>query len=545
MQKENKKISFRDIEFWSDRSISRFILTVPALTLCLVVAFLSIGINDIVGVVFNRFPVSTVSSVQSFFAFLRSNIPIIRVALVIPLLLFVNPKFRELTPTEITIASLVAIGGGYFLDLLPVETANGLIPSAFLLLWCIAWGIIQYDYQQKYNKELEIQEYLTKERIQELYEQYKDWQNKDLQYISYKLRIFLNSSIFKIPFNIRKITLKASRDTLRFLFVISLQASIFYVVNFWISSRIKDYYHYFLVGSLVVYLGVMAFHLIHRCLVETPVLWVIERMSDFAFNGLQWLDTPFEYVMSLNNLIAEKVILFTERQYTLSLRSRNPLVLISLAVANISIRTILLTIRILVSSLRIALNSLCFLFCRARIILTTIVIILISIIVFIFYSIMPFFGLVWNVLLEISFSLESNLRRRYLQWVLLIIWGLSINTLAGLMAIRVSGTYPWIFSITFATLSVSYLVFMFYGTLANCRTIEEEWNDIVEPLSERLAHSVFGFVLISWGLIGIDRIFQINYFNPQPDLVVITIILLALTIIVFIATLVSNLRNNR
>jgi hypothetical protein len=739
MQRENKKRSFlniiRDIEFWSDRSISRFILTVPALTLCLVVAILSIGINDIAGVVFNRFPVSTVSSVQSFFAFLRSNIPIIRVALVIPLLLFVNPKFRELTLTEITIASLVAIGGGYFLDLLPVETANGLIPSAFLLLWCVAWGIIQYDYQQKYNKELEIREYWTKERIQKeysdlqaaersiandleslrhrynlaiikekelsilslssfesvisliilrnqlymgylpaesiegqlqilvqiqeklpmeleqalldkyyssirqvcntnigvfSYEEFKEevkrqlerikkinssssseieeilreqYQNLSFSHIldflsiesskidinSYNfhkklqeklqtevrrkaniqsfsvdklvklwfkkmiiqediivlntLKSFLSSSTFKIPFDIRKITLKASRDTLRFLFVISLQASIFYVVNFWISSQIKDYYHYFLVGSLVVYLGVIAFYLIHRCLVETPVLSVIERMSDFAFNGFQWLDTPFEYVISLNNLIAEKVILFTERQYTL--RSRNPLVLISLAVANISIRTILLTIRILVSSLRIALNSLCFLFCRARIILTTIVIILISIIFLIFYSIMPFFGLVWNVLLEISFSLESNLRRRYLQWVLLIIWGLSINTLAGLMAIRISGTYPWISSITLATLSVSYLVFMFYGTLANHRTIEEEWNDIVEPLSNRIAESVVSFVLISWGLIGIDRIFQINYFNPQPDLVVGTIILLAPTIIVFIAALVSDLRNNR
>jgi len=565
MQKENKKKSLRDIEFWVDYSISRFILTVPALTLCLFVAILSIGINDIVGVVFNRFPVSTVSSVQSFFAFLRSNIPIIRVALVIPLLLFVNPKFRELTPTEITIASLVAIGGGYFLDLLPVETANGLIPSAFLLLWCVAWGIIQYDYQQKYNKELEIREYWTKERIQELNKQYKDLQiesskidinsynfNKKLQEklqediaLAYKLRIFLSSSTFKIPFDIRKITLKASRDTLRFVFVISLQDSIFYVVNFWISSRIKDYYHYFLVGSLVVYLGVMAFHLGIRCLVETPVLSVIERMSDFAFNGLQWLDTPFEYAISLNNLIAEKVILFTERQYTLSLRSRNPLVLISLAVANISIRTILLTIRILILSLGIALNSLCFLFCLAREILTTIVIVPISIIVFIFYSIMPFCGLARNVFVEISLSLESNLRRRYLQWVLLIIWGLSINTLAGLMAIRVSGTYPWIFSITFATLIFSYLVFMFYGTLANCRTIEEEWNDIVEPLSERLALSVFSFVLISWVLIGIDRIFQINYFNPQPDLVVITIIMLGLTIIVFIAALVSNLRNNR
>ncbi|MFM6132311.1 MAG: hypothetical protein ACKPBV_26940 [Sphaerospermopsis kisseleviana] len=732
MQKKNKTIP--DIEFWSDHSISRFILTVPALTLCLVVAILSIGINDIVGVVFNRFPVSTASSVQSFFAFLRSNIPIIRVALVIPLLLFVNPKFRELTPTEITIASLVAIGGGYFLDLLPVETANGLIPSAFLLLWCVAWGIIQYDYQQKYNKELEIREYWTKKRIQELNKQYEDLQaaedsiandlaslqhkynlaiikekelsilfipsfgqlisrirnrnisnellyvpsffpaeietqlemvgkiyeespteieeellneyrnsrtsssyryseyrtsslfsleekefkeevkrqleriktinssslseieyilQKQYQNLSFshildflneesllpeklriklrdktqiqsfpvdklmelwfkkmknqedialnaKLRIFLNSSTFKIPFDIRKITLKSSRDTLRFLFVISLQASIFYVVNFWISSRIKDYYHYFLVGSLVVYLGVMVFHIIHRCLVETPVLSVIERMSDFAFNGLKWLDTPFEYAMTINNLIAEKVILFTERQYTLSLRSRNPLVLISLAVADISITTILLTIRILISSLRIVLNFLCFLFCQGRIILTTIVISLISIIVFIFYSIMPFCRLVWNVLLEISISLESNLRRRYLQWVLLIIWGLSINTLAELTAIRISGTYPWISSITFVTLIVSYLVFMFYGTLANHRTIEEEWKDIDEPLSKRLAWSVLFFVFISWVLIGIDRIFQINYFNPQPDLVVGTIILLALTIIVFIAALVSG-----
>jgi hypothetical protein len=296
---------------------------------------------------------------------------------------------------------------------------------------------------------------------------------------------------------------------------------------------------------LVVYLVVMAVYLIHRCLVETPVLSVIERMSDFAFNGLKWLDTPFEYAMFVNNLIAEKVILFTERQYTVSLRSRNPLVLISLAVAHISIKTILLTIRILISSLWIVLNFLCFLFSQGRIILTTIVIILISIIVFIFYSIMPFCGLVWNVFVEISISLESNLRRRYLQWVLLIIWGLSINTLAGLTAIRISGTYPWISSITFVTLIVSYLVFMFYGTLANHRTIKEEWDDILDPLSNRLAWSVVGFVFISWGLIGIDRIFQINYFNPQPDLVVGTIILLALTIIVFIAALVSDLGNNR
>ncbi|MFM7368190.1 MAG: hypothetical protein ACKO2Z_10385, partial [Sphaerospermopsis kisseleviana] len=113
------------------------------------------------------------------------------------------------------------------------------------------------DFKQKLPEKLRIKlrdktqiQSFPVDKLVELW--FKKMKNQEDIALNAKLRIFLSSSTFKIPFNIRKITLKASRDTLRFLFVISLQASIFYVVNFWISSRIKDYYHYFLVGSLVV-----------------------------------------------------------------------------------------------------------------------------------------------------------------------------------------------------------------------------------------------------------------------------------------------------
>ena len=157
-------------------------------------------------------------------------------------------------------------------------------------------------------------------------------------------------------------------------------------------------------------------------------------------------------------------------------------------------------------------------------------------IVSIFYSLAPLSKLIYGVLAEIVLSVESNLRRYYLEWILLIIWALSVNILANLALIRISGTYPWISLVTFTTLIISYLVFMFYGALSTGRTLEEEWNYIVQPLSERLAEFIFGFLVLSWVLIGIDRLFSLNHFKPQSDLVVGTLILISLTVIVFITS---------
>ena len=148
-----------------------------------------------------------------------------------------------------------------------------------------------------------------------------------------------------------------------------------------------------------------------------------------------------------------------------------------------------------------------------------------------------FCGLIWDVFIEISFSLESSLRRRYLEWILLIIWGLRINTLAGLMTIRISGTYSWISSITFLNLTVSYLIFMFYQTLKTGTTIKEEWDYIREPFSKRLGSFFASFVLTSWGLIGIDRVFQLDYCKPQLDLIVVTVFFGAAAIIIIILSL--------
>jgi hypothetical protein len=158
-------------------------------------------------------------------------------------------------------------------------------------------------------------------------------------------------------------------------------------------------------------------------------------------------------------------------------------------------------------------------------------------IVFVFYGIEPLGKLIYGVSAEIALSLESNLRRYCLEWILLIIWGLSVNILASLAVIRISGTYPWLSLVTFVTVIISYLVFMFYGALSTGRTIADEWNDIVQPLSERLAWFIFSFLVLSWVLIGIDRFFNLNHFSPQLDLIVGTVILISLTVIVSITSI--------
>jgi hypothetical protein len=340
---------------------------------------------------------------------------------------------------------------------------------------------------------------------------------------------------FKIPVEIREITLKASRDTIRFLFIISLQALIYVVANHWIRTRLAIYC---LWGSLAIYLYVMVgYHLVDRCLKETPIASAIERIGAFAFDGLEWLLAPFAILVDWANPIAETILLFTERQYSVSLRSHNPLLLLSISLADISIRTILLTVRMLVKSLRIVIQSSYFLLRWTSIFLTFIAMIPIIFIVFIFYGIEPLGKLIYGVSAEIALSLESNLRRYCLEWILLIIWGLSVNILTSLAVIRISGTYPSIFLVTFVTVIISYLVFMFYGALSTGRTIKEELNYIVQPLSERLSRFIFGFLVLSWVLIGIDRFFNLNHFSPQLDLIVVTVILISLTVIVSITSI--------
>jgi hypothetical protein len=577
------------------------------------------------------------------------------------------------------ICGVTAIGGHYLLEQLLLRYESRAIPLTFLILWCVAWGFINYDYQQKYNKESDIRKYFTEDRIKKIHEDYEEWQtwqsriammkisltdsynrliirekeldalprliysnyleakkekekeiwkkieemssaeveslslkifqqdgkycklrfihvfealekltnaygdkstyylfslkqleknpraiNSDLQHFLssihffYRLQplaeamvqvaknkkrmILLRQLIdfvnhfptFKIPVEIREITLKASRDTIRFLFIISLQALIYVVANHWIRTRLAIYC---LWGSLAIYLCVMGYHLVDRCLEETPIASVIQRIGTFAFDGLGSLLAPFAILGNWANSIVETILLFTERQYSVSLRSRNPLLLLSISLADISIRTILLTVRMLVESLRIVILSSYFLLTWTSIFLTFIAMIPIIFIVFVFYGIEPLGKLIYGVSAEIALSLESNLRRYCLEWILLIIWGLSVNILASLAVIRISGTYPWLSLVTFVTVIISYLVFMFYGALSTGRTIADEWNDIVQPLSERLAWFIFSFLVLSWVLIGIDRFFNLNHFSPQLDLIIGTVILISLTVIVFITSI--------
>lgn len=717
---DNESDIARDIEYHFYGH--RFLFTICSLVLCLFVLYLSTRVN-FSGSFVHPASTSIPSPIYSFFVFLQTHQFAIRSFIAIPFLLFLNPDFRDLTPTKMIICGVPAIGGHYLLEQLLLRYESRAIPLTFLILWCVAWGFINYDYQQRYNKESDIRKYFSEDRIKKIHEEYSEWQmldasnanrvnmmqkkledsyyrllirekklealprliyddhlkatrkkeelssliyydyearkkvEEDLQKIkeehrkkeeqyqkkkeeiwkeieelsiakvksllletlqqddNYELsfthitnalqeltrayaskdryyssdlgekmrsenpkfasflgsinffgildnqlrsliearlkiannnnkkRIFLLRKLidfvnhfptFKIPVEIREITLKASRDTIRFLFIISLQALIYVVANHWIRTRLAIYC---LWGSLAIYLCVMGYYLVDRCWKETPIASVIERIRAFAFDGLEWLLAPFAILGDWANPIAETILLFTERQYSVSLRSHNPLLLLSISLADISIRTILLTVRMLVKSLRIVIQSSYFLLRWTSIFLTFIAMIPIIFIVFVFYGIEPLGKLIYGVSAEIALSLESNLRRYCLEWILLIIWGLSVNILTSLAVIRISGTYPWISLVTFVTVIISYLVFMFYGALSTGRTIKEEWNYIVQPLSERLSQFIFGFLVLSWVLIGIDRFFNLNHFSPQLDLIVGTVILISLTVIVSITSI--------
>ena len=711
----------RDIEFHFYGH--RFPFTICALFLCLFVLYLLTGVR-FTSSYFSQSSTSLPSRIFTFLAFLQANRFVIRSCIVILFLLLLNPKFRDLTPTRIIIASVVAIAGDYLFEKVIQHGSNELTPLFLLILWCIAWGFINYDYQQRYNKEEYIRKYFTEERIKQIREEYKEWQllsdkidrmqksvedryyrlvieqskldalpksnyKKEKEQELSKLRIasyssgrsyeyyetelqlqqelrsideeiwkakeeirreitdmsttevdflvlkifeqdnnyelgfthfvealkslartytdktphysefvdtliksltrtnpkiasFLSSNYFfsyngdgqfrllvenmlikankknqehilllrklidfinhcptfKIPVQIREITLKASRDTIRFLFIISLQVLIAFVAKQWIPIPLIVYC---LIGSLVFYLVVMICHLIDRCLKETTLVSVIEGIGAFAKDTIEnTVLSPFYYVFSLGVVlepIVENILMFTWREYSVANGSRNPILLLSNALADVSLRTILLTIRMVVVSLRF---FVVFLFCSLHYVtfwLTFIVAVIpIIFIVSIFYSLAPLSKLIYGVLAEIVLSVESNLRRYYLEWILLIIWALSVNILANLALIRISGTYPWISLVTFTTLIISYLVFMFYGALSTGRTLEEEWNYIKQPLSERLAEFIFSFLVLSWVLIGIDRLFSLNHFKPQSDLVVGTLILISLTVIVFITS---------
>jgi len=68
-------------------------------------------------------------------------------------LLLLNPKFRDLTSTRIIIASVVAIAGDYLFEKVILQHESNDLTTLFLLiLWCVAWGFINYDYQQRYNE---------------------------------------------------------------------------------------------------------------------------------------------------------------------------------------------------------------------------------------------------------------------------------------------------------------------------------------------------------------------------------------------------------
>ena len=108
----------------------------------------------------------------------------------------------------------------------------------------------------------------------------------------------------------------------------------------------------------------MICHLIDRCLKETTLVSVIEEIGAFAKNTIEnTVLLPFYYVFFLGVVlepIVENILMFTWREYSVANGYRNPILLLSNALADISIRTILLTIRMVVVSLRF---FVVFLFC--------------------------------------------------------------------------------------------------------------------------------------------------------------------------------------
>jgi len=162
----------RDIEFHFYGH--RFPFTICALFLCLFVLYLLTGVR-FTSSYFSQSSTSLPSLIFTFLAFLQANWFVIRSCIVILFLLLLNPKFRDLTPTRIIIASVVAIAGDYLFEKVIQHGSNELTPLFLLILWCAAWGFINYDYQQRYNKEEYIRKYFTEERIKQIREEYKEW----------------------------------------------------------------------------------------------------------------------------------------------------------------------------------------------------------------------------------------------------------------------------------------------------------------------------------------------------------------------------------
>ena len=163
----------RDIEFHFYGH--RFPFTICALFLCLFVLYLLTGVR-FTSSYFSQSSTSLPSLIFTFLAFLQANQFVIRSCIVILFLLLLNPKFKDLTPTRIIIASVVAIAGDYLFEKVIQHGSNELTPLFLLILWCAAWGFINYDYQQRYNKEEYIRKYFTEERIKQIREEYKGWQ---------------------------------------------------------------------------------------------------------------------------------------------------------------------------------------------------------------------------------------------------------------------------------------------------------------------------------------------------------------------------------
>ena len=93
----------------------RFFFTICSLVLCLVVLYLFTVLKFTSSFVHST-SASIPSPIHTFFIFLQTNQFAIRSFIAIPFLLFLNPNFRDLTPTRMIICGVPAIGGHYLLE---------------------------------------------------------------------------------------------------------------------------------------------------------------------------------------------------------------------------------------------------------------------------------------------------------------------------------------------------------------------------------------------------------------------------------------------
>jgi hypothetical protein len=577
----------RDIEVHFGHN---FLFTIYALLLCLFALFLLIGVR-FDNSFFSHSFASTSPLVISFLAFLKTNQFVIRLCIATLFLLFLNPKFKNIAFSRIIIASVVAIAGDYFFErFMPQNEYNRYVPLIFLILWCIAMGFMNYDYEQRCNNERHIRGYLTEARmnrahLNQLYIKdsnldairksfYIDleeaWQRRldllkergtlkytplaSLREIDKELRSIdeeIKKAVARRLINlldhyptlrtsekIREITLIASRDTIRFLFFISLQI----LLTFIAGTRLP--YHvnlYVFLGSLAVYILVMLCHIINRCVEETHLISVIKQINKFAEDAINnTVLLPFNYIFKIGvvlNQIIENILIFTGRKYSAVHRSRNHILILFNALADILVRTSLLSVHMTIVCLRLFIASLFnFLVISAYCFTFVVAVIPVMFFVSISYSLVPLSRFIYSTLVEVVLSIESNIRRYYLSWILLVSWSLCINILAYLALLRMSGTYSWISLVTLATFLVSYLIFLCYSALPKDKSLEEEWNNTVQQLSERLAAAILSFLVLSWSLIGIDRLLSLNHFKPQSDLVIGTLTLFGLSVAVSLSS---------